>query len=369
MLTDSQKWLTFVILVGVGWLIYLLSPILTPFLVAALFAYLADPVVDRLEERNISRTPAVIVVSLALVMLIAVVVVLLVPIFESQLAAFVRVLPEYIEWGLERLIWLENRLGTDASLLEVDELKKTLLSHWQEAGSFAAKAITYLSRSGMVLMGWIASLIIIPVVTFYMLRDWDALMTGIRDLLPRSIEPLVCELARESDEVLSAFLRGQFLVMLTLGTIYSVGLWIVGLKLALIIGLLAGLISFVPYLGLIVGIVVAGGAILFQTQDVFQLIPVGIVFAVGQVIEAAVLTPLLVGDRVGLHPVTVIFAILAGGQLFGFIGVLLALPTAAVAAVLARRLRRSYKSSALYGHRPAAQDPIKEQCGRCGKQE
>ena len=156
-------------------------------------------------------------------------------------------------------------------------------------------------------------------------------------------------LTKESDQVLGAFLRGQMLVMLALGTIYAIGLKIVGLEFSLLIGMLAGLLSFIPYMGLIVGIVVAGIAVMLQTQDPTNLLWVGLVFVAAQMVEGTVLTPLLVGDRIGLHPVAVIFSVLAGGQLFGFFGILLALPVFAVLAVVMRHLHKSYKDSHLYG--------------------
>jgi predicted PurR-regulated permease PerM len=173
-------------------------------------------------------------------------------------------------------------------------------------------------------------------------------MSRVRELLPRRSEAVIVKLAQQSDEVLGAFLRGQLLVMLALAFIYSAGLMMMGLDLALLIGMLAGLVSFVPYLGFIVGILAACVAALFQFQELLPLLYVAIVFGVGQMLEGMVLTPLLVGDRIGLHPVAVIFSVLAGGQLFGFVGVLLALPVAAVIAVLLRYLHTQYKSSALY---------------------
>jgi predicted PurR-regulated permease PerM len=173
-------------------------------------------------------------------------------------------------------------------------------------------------------------------------------MAQLRNLLPRRIEPVIVGLARESDEVLGAFLRGQFVVMLALGGIYSLGLFIIGLDFSLLIGMLAGLVSFVPYLGLIVGIVVAGIAALIQFQEFWPLLPVIGVFGIGQLIEGMLLTPLLVGDRIGLHPVAVIFAVLVGGHLFGFFGVLLALPVAAIIMVLLRHTHDEYLNSVLY---------------------
>jgi predicted PurR-regulated permease PerM len=199
--------------------------------------------------------------------------------------------------------------------------------------------------------------VLIPVVTFYLLRDWDVLVARIRELLPRQQEPTVVKLAKNSDEVLGQFLRGQLAVMVALGTIYTVGLWIVGLDLALLVGMIAGLVSFVPYLGFIVGIVLAGVAALMQFGDAVYLLYVAIVFGIGQVLEGMVLTPLLVGDKIGLHPVAVIFAVMAGGQLFGFVGILLALPVAAVVVVILRHFREVYTASELYGDTGSSQPP------------
>jgi predicted PurR-regulated permease PerM len=194
--------------------------------------------------------------------------------------------------------------------------------------------------------------LLVPVVTFYLLRDWDHLVAQVRELLPRPVEPKVSALAGEIDAVLAEFLRGQLTVMAALALIYIVGLWAVGLELAFSIGLIAGLVSFVPYLGVIVGVVLASIAALLQFQDVWHLVAVVAVFGVGQMLEGMVLSPLLVGDRIGLHPVAVIFAVMAGGQLFGFFGVLLALPVAAAIVVLLRHSRDEYKRSGLYGPAP-----------------
>ena len=188
----------------------------------------------------------------------------------------------------------------------------------------------------------------IPVVTFYLLRDWDLLVKGIGELLPRNIESTVKQLAKEINEVLGAFIRGQMMVMFALGVIYTAGLWLIGLDLAFIIGMGAGLLSIVPYLGTMAGLVAAVLAAIFQFQDLFHTVMVLLVFTVGQSLEGMVLTPKLVGDRIGLHPVAVIFAVLAGGQLFGFLGILLALPAASALNVLARHLRDRYTKSTLY---------------------
>ncbi len=330
-------------------LLYVLAPILTPFLAAAFLAYLGDPLVDRLESWKLSRTFSVVVVFLSIFLLLLLFFLFLVPVLETQMKLFISKVPAYLDWVVTVFgPYLHQKFGVDTTVLEVDHIKNVIATHWKETGGFIRNAIQTISKSGFVVLGWVANLALIPIITFYLLRDWDRMVAYIDDLLPRAVEPLVATLARESDEVLGAFLRGQLLVMLALAVIYSIGLSLVGLEFALLIGLIAGVVSFVPYLGLIVGVAIAGIAVLFQTQDVFDLFWVFAVFGVAQMIEGTILTPLLVGERIGLHPVTVIFAVLAGGQLFGFFGVLLALPVAAVLAVIMRHLHDSYKQSQIY---------------------
>lgn len=348
----SMLWFWLVAAAFAGFLIYLLSPILTPFLVGALLAYLGDPLADRLEAWRLPRTLAVIVVFVVMGAALLGTVLLLLPLLEGQVGALVQALPSYLAWlDAHFLPWLQSRLGINPRYLDLGSMVKLLSQHWQQAGGFAAHLADTLSRSGLVVVGWAANLVLIPIVTFYLLRDWDRLVAYVGELLPTRVQPEAAGLAREVDEVLGAFLRGQLSVMLALGVVYSIGLWLVGLKLGILIGVLAGLVSFVPYLGFTLGIVAALIAMFFQTHDLLAVWPVLVVFGVGQVLESAVFTPLLVGDRIGLHPVAVIFAVLAGGQLFGFIGVLLALPTAAVLAVFLRHLHQQYRGSAFYRER------------------
>lgn len=348
-MTESGKWLIFAGVVLTGWLIYLLAPILTPFMVAATLAYIGDPLVDRLEARKLPRTAAVMVVFVGFSLLGLLLIVTLVPLLERQVVVFVNKLPGYIAWFQQTALpWVGAKLGMDGLALDLGSLETSIREHWQSAGGVAASVLASVTRSGLALVGWLVNLVLIPVVTFYLLRDWDILVGRIRELLPRRSEAVICRLAGESDEVLGAFFRGQLLVMLALAVIYSTGLWIVGLDLALLIGLIAGVVSFVPYLGFIVGIVIAGIAAMMQFHDMSYLLYVAIVFGVGQAAEGMLLTPMLVGDRIGLHPVAVIFAVLAGGQLFGFLGVLLALPVAAVVVVILRYVHKRYKDSELY---------------------
>ena len=348
--TDIHRLWMLAWLLLTGWLLYVLSPILTPFVISALLAYLGDPLVDRLEERGLKRTPAVAVVFTVIFLLLLILVILLIPKVESQISQLLQKLPGYAEWVRESLVpRIEALLPEESLNLDLAALQKALGEHWRAAGGLAAQVWQSVSGSGIALLTWLANLVLIPVLTFYLLRDWDHLMAGISTLLPRRSAPTWIRLAKESDEVLGAFLRGQVLVMFALGVIYTTGLWLVGLDLALLIGIFAGIVSFVPYLGLIVGILTAGVAAVLQFQGYGELPWVVLVFVVGQLLEGSVLTPRLVGERIGLHPVAVIFAVMAGGQLYGFFGILLALPVAAVAMVLIRYLVQTYRASSLYG--------------------
>lgn len=341
-------WLLSWSLVG-GWLVYLLSPILTPFVLSALLAYLGDPVVDRLEERGLKRTLAVTLVFIVLLLLIGLLLLLLLPRIESQITQLLQKLPLYLEWlRVNVLPRLNNLLPGDSGGIDLALLQKALAQHWREAGGLVASIWSSISGSGVAIIAWLANLVLVPVLTFYLLRDWDHLVAGCHALLPRRSEATVTALVRESDEMLGAFLRGQVLVMFALGVIYTTGLWFVGLEFALLIGLLAGIVSFVPYLGLIVGILIAGVASVLQAKGFSDLPWVVLVFVVAQLIEGSFLTPRLVGERIGLHPVAVIFAVMAGGQLYGVFGILLALPVAAVSMVLVRHLVATYRASSLY---------------------
>jgi predicted PurR-regulated permease PerM len=204
------------------------------------------------------------------------------------------------------------------------------------------------SHSGMVLIEVVSTIFLVPVLSFYFLRDWDVLVARVDGLLPRTIQPTIARLAGESNEMLGGFLRGQLSVMVCLGTYYTIALWFVGLDLALLIGMITGMLSFVPYLGVITGISLSLIATLVQFGDGWHVLLVLGAFGIGQTMESFVLVPRLVGEKIGMHPAGVIFALMAGGQLFGFLGVLLALPMSAIAMVLLRYAHERYTASKLY---------------------
>lgn len=348
-MSESRGWLVLAAIAVSGLLLYLLAPILIPFAGAMILAYMGDPLVDRLETRGLSRTLSVVVVYLLLTLGALLLLVVLLPMLHRQATILLHNLPGYLDWLQSiALPAVSGYLGIEPPQLNLVALKQLIAREWQGAGSTLGLLVAAVSRSGMTLLGWVVNLALVLVVTFYMLRDWDHFVTHIHRLLPRRIEPLLVRLATASDEVLGAFFRGQLLVMASLGGIYAVGLWMVGLELALLLGMVAGLVSFVPYLGFIVGILSAGVVAVMQFHELLPLLYVVAVFMVGQAAEGIVLTPLFVGERIGLHPVAVIFAVLAGGQLFGFLGILLALPVAAVCMVLLRHLHGRYLDSTLY---------------------
>ncbi|MBV8801931.1 MAG: AI-2E family transporter [Gammaproteobacteria bacterium] len=348
MIKTWNKTSIIILIVLISGLLYLLAPILTPFLIAALLAYLANPLVMQLMRFRIPRLFSVIIVFVALFILIILFILLLIPLIQTQIETLSDVLPKMIVWVQDTILpWLSNTFGISQTI-DANMIKTTVVQHLDKTSTIATQVVNTVVRSGFVVVAWLINLILIPVVTFYLLRDSKIITTNMRSYIPRSIEPTMIKLFRECDQVLSAFFRGQLLVMLSLGIFYAVGLTLAGLSIGIILGIIIGIICIVPYLGMIVGISTATIAALVQYGDMKSLVLVWLVFAIGQLLESFFLTPYLVGDRIGLHPVAVIFAILAGGSLFGFCGVLLALPVAAVIMVWLRFFTKHYQASNLY---------------------
>ena len=351
----ARRWQMLAIILVIGGLLWILRPVLTPFAIAAMLAYLGDPLADRLERLRCNRTLATSIVFLAMVLVLIGAIVLLVPLIQRQVVRLIAAMPAYGEWVRTGLFpWLERNLHLPSNFFDIGSILANIRAHIGTVGNLAAVVLGYATRSSLTIIGWITSLVLIPVVTFYLLRDWDVMVAKIDQLLPRTYQPTIARLARESDAVLGAFVRGQLLVMIALGVFYGVALWAVGLDVGPLIGMIAGLVSFVPYLGFITGLFASLIAALVQYHDWQHLAMVLVVFGIGQVLEGYVLVPKLVGGKIGLHPVAVIFAILAFGQLFGFLGVLLALPMASVLMVLLRYAHERYTASALYDSGAAA---------------
>jgi len=347
MLTEQRiYWL--LILAAFVYLFHLMSPILGPFLFSALLAYLGDPLVDRLEER-MTRTWSVVTVFVTIITLLVLVVVFFVPLVSEQLKALLVQIPQVVNYLQSHVFpFFQEKLNLGESASSQAAITSMVRDNLKALPELVDKLINWLTGSSSFIFTVLANVFLVPVLTFYLLRDWDKLVAKVHALLPRQQAPKITQIAKESDEMLASFLRGQFVVMNLLSLIYMVGLSVIGLKSALIIGFIAGWLSFVPYLGLISGIFVAAVMAYFQFGDVLHPFFVIIVFAIAQALEAAVLTPRFVGEQIGLHPVVVIFAVLAGGQLGGFAGVLLALPVAAVLNVMITHAQSAYRQSKLY---------------------
>ncbi|MGO1117152.1 AI-2E family transporter [Rhodovibrionaceae bacterium A322] len=338
--------------------LYLLKDILLPFVAGMAVAYFMDPLCDRLEKMGLSRTWSTIVVTALFFLAIVLLSALLVPALIHQIVKLIEILPQLGD-ALHRQ--LSSFLAVAETKLDVDiyeKLRSSLAANLGSLVDVAAATLGNLLQGGMVVVNLVSLMVLTPVVSFLLLRDWDRFVERFDQLLPRDQAPVIRELAKESDEILAAYVRGVGMVCLVLGGFYAAALSLVGLNSGMLIGLIAGLLSFVPFVGAIGGGALAIGMALFQFDSVTPIALVAGIFVIGQVAEGNFLTPKLVGDKVGLHPVLVIFALLAGGSLFGFTGMLLAMPIFAVIGVLVRFSLSRYLGSPLYQGRIAlAQGP------------
>lgn len=345
---DARFWGWLAVALATGGLLYLLSPILAPFLFAAILAYILDPLVERLSGRYVPRTLAVVLVMVGVLLLLAALALVVLPVFAKELRLLAERLPAFIDWlNLRVTPYLEERLGLalqfDAATVRA--LAGELVADNQD---LVGKLLGSLKIGGLALLAFFVNLLLVPVVLFYLLRDWDPLLARVDRLIPRRAYGKAKTILREVDAVLAEFLRGQLMVILVMAAFYVAALWLAGLEFALPIGLITGLLVFVPYVGALLGFVLATAAALLQFDGWWGLAWVWLAFALGQTLESLLVTPWLVGERIGLHPVAVIFALLAFGQVFGFFGVLLALPASAALLVGLRHLRGAYLASSLY---------------------
>jgi predicted PurR-regulated permease PerM len=329
-------------------LLTVLSPVLTPFVVAGFIGYALHPLVERMRRHRVPRwLGAGLAIGLLMLVLLGVLL-LIVPVITKQLPLLREQVPLLLDRLNEALLPLGNRFGIDLQV-DVAQVREWLaLLVTGREGEVLDGLLASLRIGGSALAAVLGNLFLMPIVAYYLLLDWSGLVGRTKSLIPPRLRPGVQGFLDETDAVLGQYLRGQLLVMGILAVMYTVGLALVGLKLALPIGVFTGLAVFVPYLGFGVGLVLALLAALLQFQSVIGLALVGAVYLVGQVVESMYLTPRLLGERIGLHPIAVIFALLAFGHLFGFVGVLLALPASAVLLVAGRMVRRGYVQSELY---------------------
>ena len=330
-----------------GLLLYLIAPILTPFLLSAVLAYICLPPVDRI-ARKLPRWLAAAIVMALLVIGLAALALIVLPMVERQFVALLQRVPESLDWARARVLpWLSGTLGVELNL-DMEHFRQAVADSLRTDSDFVKTLLPRITTGGLAIVGFFTTVLLMPVVLFYFLRDWHEIVHRIEDLIPRGLHPGARNIAAEIDRVLGEFLRGQLLVMLLMAAYYAAALWIAGLEYALPIGILSGLLVFVPYLGALVGLLLGTLAGFNQFDGMLGLAGVWIAFGIGQVLEGMVVTPWLVGNRIGLHPVAVIFALLVFGKLFGFFGVLLALPASAALLVALRHLRAHYLDSDLY---------------------
>lgn len=343
------------ILAGIAlilWVVYLLKPVVLPFIGAFLIAYLFSPLVDKLHNIGLPRWLSISCVFIGIGVVIFLAMWFLVPLVWEQLMYAKKNIPGNIHWlNYTFLPWLSNTFNLVPMEIDTEQMSAAMMEYIQtnySADSIQAM-ILKVAQSGLNFIQIGGTIVLIPIIAFYFLLDWERMLDSMRRLIPRKYEKSTLTIVGECHEVLGAFVKGQFLVMFLLGVVYAVGLQLIGLEVGIIIGMIAGLASIIPYLGFAVGIISAVIACLFQFGlDWVHLALVLVVFMVGQAIEGYILQPFLLGDKIGLSPVAVVFAVLAGAQLAGLLGMLIALPVAAVIVVLLRHVRENYEKSQLY---------------------
>ncbi|TRD16673.1 AI-2E family transporter [Palleronia caenipelagi] len=335
-----------------------LGNVITPFILGAAIAYLLDPIADRLQEKGLSRALAVAIISVIVTVIFVGLILLVIPTLISQLAALSNRVAELIDkapllvghaqsWLVANVPFVAERFPEVADLQNA--LERFMSSFTEALRKRSGALIEGVTASVSGIIGVITVLVIAPVVSVYLLFDWDRMVAEIDSLLPRQHAPTIRKLASDIDTTLSSFLRGQGLVCLILGTYYAIALTLVGLQFGFVIGVIAGALTFIPYVGALVGALLSIGMALFQFWgEWWMILIVYAIFQSGQAVEGNILTPKLVGSSVGLHPVWLLFALTAFGSLFGFVGMLVAVPVAAVLGVVARFLIGKYRNSALY---------------------
>ena len=345
---NINPYVWFVVFFAFFFLLYVLRSVLMPFVAGILVAYLLDPMVDRLQKFKMSRTCATIVVCVLTVLVVLPLLGLLLGMIENQVSLLLKITPKYLGLIMEKINPLLAKLIERFPELKDANLEEIVKANIGNALKIAGKVLKGVISNSFAILNIVSLLLVMPVVAFYMLRDWDSFVKKTEELLPKKSKKGIIDSFKEIDKIIAGFIRGQLSVCLILGVMYSIGLKLVGLELGLLVGFIAGIISFIPYVGSITGFIVGCILAFAQYGDFSHVVYVIIVFMVGQFIEGNFLTPKLVGESVGLHPVWVMFALLAGGVLLGFLGLMLAVPIAAIIGVLVRNAIKRYKKSSLY---------------------
>ncbi len=344
---NPRMWTWLAIALIAAWLVWLLSPILAPFLAGAIFAYMLNPLVNRL-TRYTGRTIAVVLVLVLSIVVVIGVLLVVLPLFYKEVRMMSERLPDFLAWlNANAAPWAMTHFGVEIRF-DLDTVKQLTAQVLQANQGIVPRLLGSLQIGGLVVLGFLINILLVPVVLFYLLRDWNELLGRVERIVPRQRHAQVTGIAQEVDAVLAEFLRGQMLVIVVMVCFYSLALWAAGLQFALPVGIITGGLVFIPYVGAFLGFVLGTVAALLQFDSFTGVLFVWLAFAAGQVLEGMAVTPLLVGKRIGLHPVAVIFALLAFGQVFGFFGVLLALPASAALLVFLRRMGRAYLASPLY---------------------
>lgn len=335
------------------WVLYLLKPVVIPFVVAFFMAYLFSPLVEQFCKVGLPRWLSISLVFIGIGIALTLAVWYIIPLVWKQLIIARDSIPVGINWiNSTFLPWVSATFNIEEMEIDTTHISSIVMDYVQtnySADSIQAMLLR-VAQSGLNFIQIGGTVVLIPIIAFYFLLDWQRMLDSLRRLIPRPYEQSTLAVVQECHSVLGAFVKGQFLVMILLGVVYATGLQLIGLEVGLIIGMIAGLASIIPYLGFAVGIVAAIIATFLQFGiDWMQLVLVLVVFMIGQAVEGYILQPFLLGDKIGLSPVAVVFAVLAGAQLAGFMGMLIALPVAAVIVVLLRHLRDYYEKSNLYG--------------------
>ena len=348
MTKERQFWIWLAVLVIAISLIVFVSGVLLPFVAGMAVAYFLDPLGDKLESWGLSRTLSTVIITASFFIAVIALLILIFPLIQGQIIGFAQKVPSMIESFEAWLAPLKETLSERIPSEKLQELSDISKSYGTTIVKWLGSLLGGIWKGGLALFNVLSLILITPVVSFYLLRDWDKIVAKVDSWLPRDYAPAIRSVVKDIDITIAGFVRGQGTVCLFLAVFYGVGLTIVGLDFGLVVGITTGLISFIPYFGMLVGMATALAIAIVQFGEVVPVVLVLIVFGAGQIIESMFLTPKLVGEKVGLQAVWVIFALMVGGATIGFTGVLLAVPVAATIGVLVRFFLAQYLASPLY---------------------